>query len=112
MLNFIFHHLPIFLLNLHVGLPLEWSCFWWYQWCSTPLQELDFILFVYFLSVFLQEYPERLQRLLLTPEREVAVELAILRDNGEVATFNAYRVQVRGRGCWPGGGGVCVVGAP
>ena len=41
------------------------------------------------------EYPKRLRKLLLTPEREVAVELALLRDNGEVATFNAYRVQVR-----------------
>ena len=30
------------------------------------------------------EYPERLQKLLLTPEREVSVELAILKDNGEV----------------------------
>ncbi len=39
------------------------------------------------------EYPKRLRKLLLTPEREVAVELALLRDNGEVATFNAYRVQ-------------------
>lgn len=38
------------------------------------------------------EYPKRLRKLLLTPEREVAVELALLRDNGEV----------RGRG----GGGV------
>jgi len=50
------------------------------------------------------EYPERLQRLLLTPEREVAVELAILRDNGEVATFNAYRVQHdNSRGPYKGG---------
>ena len=30
------------------------------------------------------EYPKRLRKLLLTPEREVAVELALLRDNGEV----------------------------
>lgn len=50
------------------------------------------------------EYPERLQKLLLTPEREVAVELAILRDNGEVATFNAYRVQHdNSRGPYKGG---------
>jgi len=60
------------------------------------------------------EYPKRLRKLLLTPEREVAVELALLRDNGEVATFNAYRVQV-GAGClvpcagggWAGWGCSC-----
>lgn len=50
------------------------------------------------------EYPERLQKLLLTPEREVSVELAILRDNGEVATFDAYRVQHdNSRGPYKGG---------
>jgi hypothetical protein len=50
------------------------------------------------------EYPKRLRRLLLTPEREVAVELALLRDNGEVATFNAYRVQHdNSRGPYKGG---------
>ena len=31
------------------------------------------------------EYPKRLRKLLLTPEREVAVELALLRDNGEAS---------------------------
>ena len=50
------------------------------------------------------EYPDRLQKLLLTPEREVCVELAILRDNGEVATFQAYRVQHdNSRGPYKGG---------
>jgi hypothetical protein len=50
------------------------------------------------------EYPKRLRKLLLTPEREVAVELALLRDNGEVATFNAYRVQHdNSRGPYKGG---------
>jgi glutamate dehydrogenase (NAD(P)+) len=97
------------------------------------------------------EYPERLQKLLLTPEREVTVELVILRDNvsvglgyaafltastyyrqwsaqsaanqqekvvggrqlrvrgpdclqGEVATFNGYRVQHdNSRGPYKGG---------
>ena len=39
------------------------------------------------------EYPDRLQRLLLTPQREVLVELVITRDGGEIETFNAYRVQ-------------------
>ena len=38
-------------------------------------------------------YPEKLQRLLLTPQREVLVELVITKDNGEIETFNAYRVQ-------------------
>ena len=59
----------------------------------TVLQALDHL-----------EYPKRLRRLLLTPEREVAVELALLRDNGEVATFNAYRVQHdNSRGPYKGG---------
>ena len=39
------------------------------------------------------EYPDNLQRLLLTPQREVLVELVITRDSGEIETFNAYRVQ-------------------
>ncbi|KAK9805535.1 hypothetical protein WJX72_003871 [[Myrmecia] bisecta] len=39
------------------------------------------------------EYPDKLQRLLLTPQREVLVELIITKDNGEIETFNAYRVQ-------------------
>ncbi|GAB4814483.1 hypothetical protein N2152v2_001529 [Parachlorella kessleri] len=50
------------------------------------------------------EYPERLQKLLLTPEREVSVELAILKDNGEVEVFSAYRVQHdNSRGPYKGG---------
>jgi glutamate dehydrogenase (NAD(P)+) len=50
------------------------------------------------------EYPPRLQKLLLTPEREVSVELAILRDDGEVATYQAYRVQHdNSRGPYKGG---------
>ena len=39
------------------------------------------------------EYPEKLQKLLLTPERELLVELVVTRDSGEIETFNAYRVQ-------------------
>ena len=39
------------------------------------------------------EYPEKLQKLLLTPERELLVNLIITRDSGEIETFNAYRVQ-------------------
>eukprot|EP00884_Botryococcus_braunii_P009024 jgi/Botrbrau1/18122/Bobra.53_1s0001.1 len=50
------------------------------------------------------EYPEKLQRLLLTPEREVLVELVITKDNGEIETFNAYRVQHdNSRGPYKGG---------
>ena len=33
----------------------------------------------------------KLQKLLLTPQREVLVELCITKDNGEIETFNAYR---------------------
>lgn len=50
------------------------------------------------------EYPERLQKLLLTPEREIAVELVITKDNGQIDTFNAYRVQHdNSRGPYKGG---------
>ena len=40
--------------------------------------------FLFFQALQHLEYPERLQKLLLTPEREVSVELALLKDNGEV----------------------------
>lgn len=36
------------------------------------------------------EYPEKLQRLLLTPQREVLVELVITKDDGQIENFNAY----------------------
>lgn len=50
------------------------------------------------------EYPERLQTLLLTPDRELSVEVSILRDNGEVDTFAGYRVQHdNSRGPFKGG---------
>ncbi|KAK9835361.1 hypothetical protein WJX81_004700 [Elliptochloris bilobata] len=39
------------------------------------------------------EYPVKLQKLLLTPQREVLVELVITKDSGEIETYNAYRVQ-------------------
>lgn len=49
-------------------------------------------------------YPEQLRTLLVTPQREVAMELAIMRDSGEVATFKAYRVQHdNSRGPFKGG---------
>ena len=44
-------------------------------------------------ALFELEYPEKLQKLLLTPERELLVELVVTRDSGEIETFNAYRVQ-------------------
>ncbi len=34
-----------------------------------------------------------MRRLLLIPERELKVQVAIERDNGELATFIGYRVQ-------------------
>ena len=50
------------------------------------------------------EYPEKLQRLLQTPQREVLTELVITRDNGEIETYNAYRVQHdNSRGPFKGG---------
>ena len=36
---------------------------------------------------------QNMQQLLLVPEREVKVQVAIERDNGEIATFIGYRVQ-------------------
>ena len=35
----------------------------------------------------------------LPAEREIAVELVVTMDNGEVESFNAYRVQARSRVC-------------
>lgn len=50
------------------------------------------------------EYPERLQKMLLAPEREVSVELEVLRDSGEVDIYKAYRVQhCNSRGPYKGG---------
>ena len=36
---------------------------------------------------------ENMRKLLLTPEREVKVQIALERDNGEIGTFIGYRVQ-------------------
>ncbi len=41
----------------------------------------------------LMEISERVQKLLLYPEREVTVQVAIQRDNGELGYFTGYRVQ-------------------
>ncbi|CAD7703939.1 unnamed protein product [Ostreobium quekettii] len=50
------------------------------------------------------EYPDKLQKLLLNPERELCVELVVQMDNGEVEVFNAYRVQHNNaRGPYKGG---------
>jgi hypothetical protein len=37
------------------------------------------------------EYPDKLQKLLLTPNREMGVELVVQMDSGEIEVFNAYR---------------------
>jgi glutamate dehydrogenase (NAD(P)+) len=39
------------------------------------------------------ELSDNIRRLLLTPKREVQVQVAIERDNGEIATYIGYRVQ-------------------
>ena len=45
-----------------------------------------------------------LQKLLLTAQREMSVELVVQMDNGEVEVFNAYRVQHNNsRGPYKGG---------
>lgn len=61
-------------------------------------------------NIFLREalneldYPEKLQKLLLAPQREVAVELVMQMDNGEIEVFSAYRVQHNNsRGPYKGG---------
>ena len=46
----------------------------------------------------------RLQKLLMTPQRELHVELVITMDSGETGAFNAYRVQHdNSRGPFKGG---------
>lgn len=50
------------------------------------------------------EYPEKLQKLLLTPQREMSVELVVQMDSGEIEVYNAYRVQHNNaRGPYKGG---------
>lgn len=50
------------------------------------------------------EYPDKLQQMLLTPGREMTVELTVHLDNGEVGLFNAFRVQHdNSRGPYKGG---------
>mmetsp|Transcript_46445 Transcript_46445/g.116150 ORF Transcript_46445/g.116150 Transcript_46445/m.116150 type:complete len:450 (+) Transcript_46445:100-1449(+) len=49
-------------------------------------------------------YPEKLQSLLMEPDRELQLNLAITRDTGEVNTFKAFRVQHNcSRGPYKGG---------
>jgi len=48
--------------------------------------------------------PTRFEKILMTPRREVSVQVTILKDNNEIATFNAYRVQHdNSRGPYKGG---------
>lgn len=61
-------------------------------------------------NIFLKEafdqldYPAKLQTLLLTPKRELTVELTLHTDNGEIETFQGYRVQhSNARGPFKGG---------
>lgn len=50
------------------------------------------------------EVDAALQKFLLRPQREIHVELVITMDNGEVESFNAYRVQHNNfRGPYKGG---------
>ena len=50
------------------------------------------------------ELSASVRTLLLTPQREVKVQIAVPRDNGEVTTFVGYRVQHdRSRGPFKGG---------
>jgi len=50
------------------------------------------------------EYPQKLQKLLLTPNREMSVELVLQMDSGEIEVFEAYRVQHNNsRGPFKGG---------
>lgn len=50
------------------------------------------------------QYPEKLKKMLLAPEREVSVELEVLKDDGEVDIYKAYRVQhCNSRGPYKGG---------
>jgi glutamate dehydrogenase (NAD(P)+) len=47
---------------------------------------------------------ERVEKLLLTPNREVKVEVSVELDNGEVTTYTGYRIQHNGaRGPMKGG---------
>jgi glutamate dehydrogenase (NAD(P)+) len=41
----------------------------------------------------LMELSENIRRLLITPKREIQVQVAIERDNGEITTYIGYRVQ-------------------
>ena len=48
--------------------------------------------------------PARFETLLMTPRREVSCTLTILKDNNEIASFEAYRVQHdNARGPYKGG---------
>src|SRR5690348_3039999 len=40
-----------------------------------------------------RQFPENMRKRLLTPKREVQVQVAIERDDGQIATYVGYRVQ-------------------
>ena len=65
----------------------------WLRWLKLNSCNQDWCLRKSIVSQGLQSlnYPMKLQKLLLTPQREVLVELCITKDNGEIETFNAYR---------------------
>eukprot|EP01025_Chloroclados_australasicus_P021878 TRINITY_DN22820_c0_g1_i10.p2 TRINITY_DN22820_c0_g1~~TRINITY_DN22820_c0_g1_i10.p2 ORF type:complete len:482 (-),score=75.09 TRINITY_DN22820_c0_g1_i10:1148-2515(-) len=51
-----------------------------------------------------QNYPPQLQKILLTPDREIQVELVITMDDGKIRSFQGYRVQHdNSRGPFKGG---------
>jgi len=59
-----------------------------------------------FISQALEEMklPPRFETMLVTPRRELSVQLTFLKDNNEIVTFNAYRVQHdNARGPYKGG---------
>ncbi|KAF5834407.1 glutamate dehydrogenase [Dunaliella salina] len=50
------------------------------------------------------KYPERMQKMLITPAREMSVELVLHKENGEIEVYNGYRVQHNNsRGPFKGG---------
>ncbi len=50
------------------------------------------------------EYHDKIQKILLSPKREVSVELVVPMDNGQLEVFHAYRVQHNNaRGPYKGG---------
>ncbi|GFH25435.1 glutamate dehydrogenase [Haematococcus lacustris] len=71
------------------------------RFCVTPAEATNTFIKEALVEL---DYPEKLQRLLLTPQREMTVELVLQMDSGEIEVFNAYRVQHNNsRGPYKGG---------